>query len=222
VSSARLITDVVVPARDCAAELGPVIAALPTRLFRSLVVVDNRSSDTTAQVARDAGAVVLHETRGGYGAACRRAVSHLEALPRPPDVVAFVAGNGSDDPNDLAALLRPIGDNAELVIGVRHTVRALPARTRVSLGLIGLIYGHRFADLGPFRAIRFPALVALGLTDMGAGWQVEMQVKALKLGLHIVEVPVGSQHPDRGALVRASVRQTGRELFQILRHATAR
>ncbi|HTM23137.1 MAG TPA: glycosyltransferase family 2 protein [Kofleriaceae bacterium] len=227
-----LLVDAVIPARNHASTLGAVLAALPARRLRSVVVVDHGSTDATAEVARDAGAVVLREPNPGYGTACRRAITHLESLPRPPDVVVFLAADGSADPADIGALLEPVrAEGAELVIGVRQRAgKSAPGRhARVAIGLINAIYGHRFDDLGPYRAIRFPALVALGLTDRGSGWGVEMLVKAVRMGLHIAEVPVAARaphEPDRrrpgvGEAI-VSVGTTGRVLFHILRNATAR
>ncbi len=200
------------------------------RILRSVVVVDNASTDATAQVARDAGAVVVRETRLGYGSAARRAISHLESLPQPPEIVAFVAGDGSDDPTDLDRLVQPIvNDNAELVVGTREPLGIWRKRasTQVALKLIGLLYRYQFEDLGPYRAIRFPALVALGLRTPGAGWNVEMQVKAVKLGLHIVEVPVSyRRRPTAGRSALGDAKEdlgsVGSVIFQIVRHATAR
>jgi len=215
-----LVTDVLIPARNDAKRIGAVLEGIPSRLVRSVVVVDNGSTDLTAQVAQDRGAVVLRERTPGYGAACRRGLSHLEALPKPPDVVVFMASDGSDDPAQLPLLLAPIcDDNAELVVGVRDAHRG--ATTRLGVTLIGAIYRHRFADLGPYRAIRFEALVALGLRDRGDGWHVEMQVKALRLGLQIVEVPV-THHPGHGSGLSEKAARAGRTVFQILRHSTAR
>jgi glycosyltransferase involved in cell wall biosynthesis len=228
-----LVADLVVVARNCAGSLGPTLAALPPRELRSVVVVDGGSTDATPLVARDAGAVLLHERGTGYGALCRRAVSHLEALPRPPDAVVFMSGDGSDDPADLSALMSPIrAGGAELVIGVAPRLQegmagaAAGAADRVALGLIGLLYRQKFGGLGAFRAVRFPALVALGLGDRSDGWNVEMQVKAVRLGLRIAEVPVSSRQVhapgSRAGELRHAVSSTGRMLFQILRHATAR
>jgi glycosyltransferase involved in cell wall biosynthesis len=222
------VVDLVVVARNCAGSLGPTLAALPPRELRSVVVVDAGSTDATPLVARDAGAVLLHERTAGHGAACRRAVAHLETLPRPPDAVAFMLGDGSNDPADLTALLSPIrAGNAELVLGVAPPGSPAAAADRVALGLIGLLYRQRFGGLGAFRAVRFPALVALGLGDRGDAWNVEMQVKAVRLGLRIAEVPVSARpvHGPPGSRtgeLRQAVSSTGRRLFQILRHATAR
>lgn len=218
-----LVVDLVIPAHNCAGSLGATLAALPARELRSVVVVDNASTDATSLVARDAGAVLLHEPAHGYGAACRRAIAHLETLPRPPDVVVFMSSDGSDDPADIARLLEPIrAGGAELVLASRREARGA-AGDRLALGLIGLLYRHQFADLGRFRAIRFPALVALGLSDRGEAWNVEMQVKALRFGLRIAEVTASERsRPARAESVRASLSSTGRKVFQILRHATAR
>jgi glycosyltransferase involved in cell wall biosynthesis len=225
-----LVIDAVIPAHDVAATIGDTLAGLPPRRFRSVIVVDNASSDATAAVARDHGAVVLREREVGYGAACLAALAHLAQLPRPPDVVVFVPGDGSADPADVAVLLAPIiDDNAELVMGVRRFDDGVRpgARTRAAVKLIGTIYRHRFADVGPLRAIRYPALVALGMSDRGDGWNVEMQVRAVKLGLGIVEVPVSARPPSRrrrpGPRAAAqAVGSAGRVLFHILRHSTLR
>lgn len=224
-----LVVDLVVVTRNCAGSLGPTLAATPARELRSVVVVDNGSTDATPLVARDAGAVLLFEASAGYGAACRRAIAHLESLPRPPDVVVFMPADGNSDPADLPALLAPLRDGgAELVVGVRRAEEGTRPATgdRVALGLIGLLYRHQFADVGPYRAVRFPALVALGLSDRGDGWNVEMQVKALRYGLRIAEVPVSHRAPLRGTSkvtgLKQSVSTTSRMVLQILRHATAR
>ena len=221
------MVDLVVVAHDCAGSLAATMAALPARELRSVVVVDAGSTDATPLVARDAGAVLLHERSAGYGAACRRAIVHLESLPSPPDAVVLMAGDGSDDPAEIPALLAPIrSGGAELVVGVAHE-GAGGAADRVALGLIGLLYRQRFGGLGAFRAVRFPALVALGLSERGDAWNVEMTVKGVRLGLRIAEVPVSPRvihllPGSRAAELRHSVSSTGRMLFQILRHATAR
>jgi glycosyltransferase involved in cell wall biosynthesis len=167
--------------------------------------------------------VVLREPRAGTGAACLRAIAHLEALPRPPDAVVFMAADGSDDPRDIPALLAPIeSDNAELVIGVRQGKRVRSVQSRLLIGMIGAIYRHRFDDLGPYRAIRFPALVALALSEPSAAFHIEMQVKAIKLGLHIAEVPVRTRLPPGHKRPNPSVQATGRAFFHVLRHSTSR
>jgi len=223
VERAPLVVDAVVPARDAAATLSDVLTALPVKRLRSLVVVDNGSHDATSQIARDAGAVVLRASRGGYGSACLTALEHLSRLPQSPDVVVFVPGDAYSDAGELPKLLAPIeAGGAELAIGVRE--RGKPVSEKVVLGLIEAVYRHRFHDTGPMRAIRFPALVALGMSDRGGGWDVEMQVRALKLGLGIAEVQV-ARGPRRGRRMphpASAAAARGRSLFHILRHATVR
>jgi len=219
------LVDVLIPARDAAASVAKVVRGIPPRVARSVIVIDGGSRDATARLAEDAGALVLRERDAGVGAACLRGLAHLSALPKPPDVVVFMAASGADDPGDLPGLLRPLGENLfDLVIGSRalDPERKLPATERagraVAVELIRAIYGHRYTDVGTFRAIRYPALVALGLREPGAGIFVEMQIKALKTGLRIAETPVRAHPgPRRGTLVAA-----GQTLYQILRHATIR
>lgn len=221
-----------IPARNEEATIADVIAKVPTRLTRSVVVVDNASEDRTARFAEDAGAIVVREPRVGYGAACLRGAQHLSSLPRRPDVVVFLPGDGSCDPGEIPNLLLPLRENLfDLVIGSRALGRdplasRLKARNFVAVHLIHAIYGHRYTDLGPFRAIRYPALVALGMRDSGYGWLVEMQVKALKVGLRIAEVPVTYRsRPARRRLsdqVKGTLGASTKVIYHIVRHATAR
>ena len=219
------IVDVLIPARDQGDRIADVLASLPHSLIRSVVVIDNGSRDATAAIAGDTGAVVLREPRVGRGQACLTGIRHLAALPIAPDAVVFMSGDGSDDPADVDRLLEPMNrKNAELVIGVRARPHRRAPHSRMVLGLIGAIYRHRFQDLGPMRAIRFPALIALSLTDPSEAFNVEMQVKAIRLGLRIEEIPVRSVRPRKTSLsvVSNSVQITGRAVFHILRHATIR
>lgn len=220
-----LIVDVLIPVRNQAAQLPDILATLPHTRLRSVVVIDNGSDDASAAVARDCGAVVVREPRVGRGAACLAGIRHLESLPIAPDVVILMSGNGRDDPGDLERLLAPIErDRAELVIGVRARSHRRAPHSRVVLGLIGAIYRHRFQDLGPMRAIRFPALIALALTDPSEAFNVEMQVKAVRLGLRIEEIPVQTVRQRIRSLgaVSESMEITGRAVFHILRHSTIR
>jgi hypothetical protein len=191
---------------------------LPHRAIRSTVVVDRASTDRTAEIARDHGALVLREPAGGYGAACLRAQSHFSSLPRVPDVIVFVPGDRPSVAGAIGALVEPITDRGvELVLGAEQ------GRGRVGekivTRLIDTVYRHRWSGVGPVRAMRFPALIALGMSDRGDGWDVEMLVRALKLGLTCDEVVLPS---DAHRALGAGRATLGRALLHILRHATMR
>ena len=193
--SARV--DAVMPALDEEEAIGSVLAALPRPLIRRVIVCDNGSRDRTAAIARAGGAVVVEESQRGYGAACLRALAALE--PDPPDVVLFLDADRSDDPTEAARVVAPILEGrADLVIGSRvlgHAERgSLTPQARfgnwLATRLIRILYGVRFTDLGPFRAVRWDRLRALEMRDRDFGWTVEMQIKAARAGLRSVEVPV--------------------------------
>jgi len=209
-----LLIDVVVPARDHAGSLGALLRDLPHRVIRSVVVVDRASTDRTPEIARDAGALVLREPSGGYGAACLRAQAHFSALPRVPDVIVFIPGDRPAAAREVAALVAPIAERGiELVLGIEPGRRGLGAK--LVTGLIDTVYRHRWSGVGPVRAMRFPALIALGMSDRADGWDVEMLVRAIKLGLSCDEIALPREdHREPAGL--------GRALLHILRHATMR
>ena len=194
---------VLIPALNEEEALPLVLADLTRRAPDRVVVVDNGSADRTAEVARAAGAEVVSEPRRGYGAACLAGLKHLSH--DPPDVLIFLDGDHSDDVNDLPRLLAPLHDGAaDLVIGDR-TRRAergalLPQQrvgNVVATTLIRALTGLRTRDMGPFRAIRWPALMGLNMSDVAFGWMVEMHMKAARAGLRVVELPE-SYRPRRG------------------------
>jgi glycosyltransferase involved in cell wall biosynthesis len=208
------VIDVVVPARDHEASLRQLLGELPHRALRSVVLVDRASSDRTAEIGRDCGALVLRESSGGYGAACQRAQAHFHALPRVPDVVVFVPGDRPAAAGAVLALVEPILERGvELVLGVQAGRRGIGEK--LATALIDTVYRHHWSGVGPVRALKFPALVALGMRDRGNGWDVEMLVRAVKLGLSCDEVALpGGAHHD--------ARVGSRALLHILRHATMR
>ncbi|HRC56133.1 MAG: glycosyltransferase [Myxococcales bacterium] len=207
----RALIDVVLPARDAQGSITEVIAALPRRELRSVVVVDRASRDRTAELARDAGALVLRADPG-YGAACLRALDHFSKLPQPPDIVAFVPADDRQGAAAVPLLCEPIRDRGvELCLGARGTATL---GERVMSGLIEAVYRQRVAGMGSVRAIRYAALVALGMSDRGSGWDVEMLVRAVKLGLSSEHISIAGAAPPQ--------RLTGRALFHIARHSTMR
>jgi glycosyltransferase involved in cell wall biosynthesis len=186
----------IIPALDEEHAIGPLLASVDRALVRDVIVGDNGSRDATAEVARAGGAEVVRVEERGYGAACAGA---LTRLADDVDLVVFMDADGSDDPSEIASLLAPlVGGRADLVIGSRALgvvePGALTPQQRfgnwLATRLIARIYGHRYTDLGPFRAIRRELLDQIGMRDRRYGWTVEMQVRALQLGARVVEVPV--------------------------------
>jgi len=188
---------VIIPALNEEAALPRVLRDIPRPPVRRIVVADNGSTDRTARVARENGAEVVHELERGYGAACLRALAHLAA--DPPDIVVFLDGDYSDHPGELGSLIDPIlAGDADMVIGSRARGRqergALSPQQRIGNAIacraLRLLYGVRYTDLGPFRAIRWETLQALHMQDRNYGWTVEMQIKAARRGVAYREVPV--------------------------------
>jgi glycosyltransferase involved in cell wall biosynthesis len=191
---------VIIPALDEEETIGPVLDAIPAWVDRVLVV-DNGSTDRTAALASRHGAEVLAEPRRGYGAACLRGLAALPGTARVGAqlVVVFLDGDGADDPAEMGALVAPLVDlGYDLVIGSRTRgdcepgALSIPQRfgNRLCCWLTRRLFGVRYTDLGPFRAIRWRALEQLGLDDRGFGLTIQMQVRAARRGLRITEVPV--------------------------------
>ncbi len=185
---------VIIPALNEEQSIGRVIEAIPAELQCDVVVVDNGSSDRTAEIASACGARVEREPQRGYGAACLKGIVSL----RDPVVVAFLDADFSDDPALLSALVAPILEGrADFVVGSRMLAErepgAMPLHTIFGNWLAGRILTHLYkqpaTDLGPFRAIRYSALQRLRMCDRGYGWTIEMQAKAARLGLITIEIP---------------------------------
>jgi len=186
----------IIPALDEEHAIGALLEAVDRSVVRDVIVGDNGSRDATAAVARARGAQVVRVEERGYGAACAGALS---AISDDVDVVLFMDADGSDDPAEIPLVLEPIlSGRADLVIGSRSLGvverGALTPQQRfgnwLATRMISLIYGHRYTDLGPFRAIRRELLDRIGMRDRRYGWTVEMQVRALQLGARVAEVPV--------------------------------
>jgi glycosyltransferase involved in cell wall biosynthesis len=182
---------VILPALNEAAALPTALASFPPQV--GLLVVDNGSSDQTAAVAAARGAQVVGEPRRGFGAACWAGVQAA-----PGEVLVFADADGSFDGADLPAVAGPVlAGEADLVVGSRLARRepgAMSALAVLENRLLGmacrLLFGVPLSDLGPFRAIRRDVLLALGVSDRGSGWPLEMIGRAGRLGLRVVEVPV--------------------------------
>ena len=200
IGDAEGVVSIVVPCLDEETAISAVVMALVAEGLDEVVVVDGGSRDRTAAVAEAAGARVVVERRRGYGRACATGV----AAARPDaTVIAFIDGDGSDRAELAPGILGPIlRGEADFVLGSRLRGAREPgslgmpqvAAGRLAGVLLRLLYGVRFTDMGPFRAIRRPALDALGMRETSFGWNLEMQMRAAAAGLRIVEVPVGCRN----------------------------
>jgi glycosyltransferase involved in cell wall biosynthesis len=194
---------VIIPALNEAGNVGRLVAETLETSPVHVVVVDNGSTDGTAEEARAVGAQVVHEPRRGYGYACAAGV----AAAQKANVLAFLDGDYSSLPSDLPTILDPIlADEADLVLGSRprgHIAPdAMPPQQRFGNWLVSrmmnLLYGLSVTDLGPYRAIRRSLLETLDMREMTYGWPTEMMVKAAKQDARIIEVPVSFHSRQAG------------------------
>jgi glycosyltransferase involved in cell wall biosynthesis len=190
---------VIIPAFNEENSIAKVIADIPMEIVQEVIVVNNNSNDDTEINARNAGATVLREKRPGYGYACLKGIDYIKQLQSAPDIVVFIDADYSDHPEEMPLLVKPIiNDGMDMVIGSR----ALGTKEKGSMTpqqvfgnwlatrLLKTIYGVRYTDLGPFRAIRYDKLLEIDMQDTTYGWTVEMQLKAAKLKMKVTEVPV--------------------------------
>jgi len=185
----------IIPAHNEAGSIEKVLRGLPKNIFHQIIVVNNGSTDDTAELAKKNGAEVVDENILGYGRAC---LAGMRAL-KDPEIVMFMDADASDDPKDVPSILNPIlKENVDFVIGSRALGNVEKgAMTAAQLfgnwlatGLMVMLWGHRYYDLGPFRAIRYSSLEKLHMKDKNYGWTVEMQIKAVQKKLTIKEIPV--------------------------------
>ena len=216
--------DVVSPVYNEADSLPLVLADIPRPLVRRVVCADNNSTDGSAEIARAHGAEVVPAPVQGYGSACLAAIDHLRRTG-PPDVLVFLDADYSDHPEELPDVVAPILEGrAEVVIGSRILGRreqgALLPQARagnlVACTLIRLLYGHRYTDLGPFRAIRWDAYERLAMQDPNFGWTAEMQVKALRRKMRVVEVPVSYRRRIGVSKITGTIKGTVLAGYKIL------
>jgi len=189
---------VIIPAFNEEASIGKVIAEIP-EMVSEIIVVDNNSTDTTAKVAKEAGATVLFEKNKGYGNACLKGLQYISQAKEKPDIVVFLDGDYSDYPSELTKIVAPIlEDDIDFVVGARiKELREAGSMTfpqrfgnELATKLMMLFFNSKFTDLGPFRAIKYEKLLQLNMQDKTYGWTVEMQLKVLKKKYTYTEVPV--------------------------------
>jgi glycosyltransferase involved in cell wall biosynthesis len=232
VAASRPRVAVVIPTLDEEAAIAGVIGAIPPGAADDIIVADSGSTDRTVERARAAGARIVSETRRGYGRACR---AGAEAA-RDCDIIVFLDGDGSDCPELIPLMIEPIADGrADFVIGSRTRGTREPGSMSLHQIVAGhaigaavrLLYGVRYTDMGPFRAIRRDALCRLGMREMSYGWNLEMQMRAARAGLRIIELPVahrcraGGVSKVSGSLV-GTLKASARILLTFLRIALER
>jgi glycosyltransferase involved in cell wall biosynthesis len=196
---------VVVPALNEEEPIAGVVReCLATKVPAEIIVVDNGSSDRTAERARDAGARVVSEPLPGYGRAC---MAGIRALSQECDIIVFLDGDGSDCPEFMKELVDPIATGThDFVIGSRTRGQREPGSMnfqqivagRIAGSILRLLYGVRYTDMCPFRAIRRDALEKLGMREQTYGWNLEMQMKAARVRLGILEIPVNHRRRAGG------------------------
>jgi glycosyltransferase involved in cell wall biosynthesis len=225
---------IVIPALNEEVALRHLLQEFPAQHAKWIIVVDNNSTDSTAAVAHDEGAIVVQETVRGYGRACW--CGFKKATELGADIVAFMDGDGSDNPADLSAMLTPLLEgHADLVIGSRVSryaeSGAVVPQARLGNWLISrtmnLLYGLHLHDIGSFRVMRSATLEALHMHEMTFGWPVEMLVKAARGHYRIVEVPLHYRRRSHGrskvgGTLVGSIRAAYHMLRVMLRYAGER
>lgn len=204
---------VIIPTLNEEGAIGSVVRAIPVNRVHEVIVVDNGSTDNTAEIAALAGARVIFEPHLGYGSACLAgAMAAADA-----DILVFIDGDHSDDPGELSIVLDPVVDNrADLVIGSRLKgyleKGAMPLHGRLGnrfiVFLLRLLYGVTITDIGSFRAIKAETFFSLRMEQMTYGWPVEMVVKAARKGLRMPSVPVTYQPRIGKSKVTGTIRGT--------------
>ncbi len=184
---------VIIPVLNEEQAIAKVIDDIPKTLVHEIIVVDNGCTDQTAEIAQRNGAKVVKEPHKGYGSACMTGIKTVDSS----DIIVFLDGDYSDDPTQMHTLVEPIKEGiADFVIGTRVPCEKgamFPQAVfgnRLATYLMKVLFNAQFSDLGPFRAIRYEHLCALNMQDKNYGWTIEMQLKAAKSGMTILEVPV--------------------------------
>ncbi|SMP43491.1 hypothetical protein SAMN06265222_101942 [Neorhodopirellula lusitana] len=218
---------VVIPALNEEKSIGLVLHDLPC--VAGVIVVDNGCTDGTALVAGHAGAIVVPELQRGYGAACLRGLAKLRELindgQAAPKVVAFVDADYSDHSDLLPLLVGPLASGtADFVLGSRLLGKrepgAMPPQSvfgnQLACFLMRWFFGVRYTDLGPFRAINYSRLCELQMQDENFGWTIEMQIKASRIGLRFLEIPVPYRTRLGTSKISGTVSGTIRAGYKIL------
>ncbi len=224
---------IIIPALNEEDALHHLLPEIPRAFARWVIVVDNGSTDATTSVAEDAGAIVVKETRRGYGRACLSGFKKARELGA--ELLIYMDGDGSDDPADLNLMLKPLLEGrADFVIGSRVSKNAergaVPPQARLGNWLVSMLiclrYGAPVHDIGSFRALPCSVLESLEMREMTFGWPVEMVVKAARAGYRIVEVPLHYRlrshgHSKVAGTISGSIRAAYSMLKTTFRYAGA-
>lgn len=193
-----MIVRVIIPAFNEENAVGNVVRDIPKDLVDEVIVVNNNSNDNTELKAKDAGATVIKEVQQGYGFACLKGINYVRNHSEKTDVIVFLDADYSDYPEEMELLLDEVEKGNDLVIGSRalglkESGSMTPQQifgNWLATSLIKLLYGKKFSDLGPFRAITWKCLDEIKMQDQTYGWTVEMQLKVAKGNYSFTEVPV--------------------------------
>jgi glycosyltransferase involved in cell wall biosynthesis len=189
---------VIIPAYNEEKSIALVINEIP-KWVDEVIVVSNNSTDNTSKEAESAGATVFHENKKGYGFACLMGLDYISKKNIKPDIVVFLDGDYSDYPEELEILVHPIiTQEADFVVGARVARLREPGSMTpqqvfgnwLATFLMRIMFDSTFTDLGPFRAIKYDTLLSFKMEDKTYGWTVEMQLKALKMKVKYLEIPV--------------------------------
>lgn len=194
----KLKISVIIPAYNEEQSIAKVITDIPKELVREVIVADNNSTDRTSERAKNAGATVVFQPNPGYGNACLKAMEYIASKTEKPDLIVFLDGDYSDYPQQMTRLVEKINEGYDFVIGSRQLGKSEKGSMTppqifgnwLATRLMKLFYNANFTDLGPFRAIRYNALLSLEMADKNYGWTIEMQLKSVHKGLKYTEVPM--------------------------------
>jgi len=216
-------TVVVIPALNEEKSIGSVIEDIPKQRVQQIIVVDNGSTDQTASVATKAGAIVVAESKRGYGQACLTGIAL--AAKQPPKYLIFLDGDYSDDPTEMSLLHEKLDTGYDFVVGSRLLGKAEPGAmlpqalfgNKLATFLTKLFFGgEKFTDLGPFRGISWDALQKIKMCDTNFGWTMEMQIKAITHKLKYTEVSMSYRQRVGVSKISGTISGTIKAGYKIL------
>ncbi|UCG03851.1 MAG: glycosyltransferase family 2 protein [Candidatus Heimdallarchaeota archaeon] len=198
---------VIIPARNEEEALSELIPKVISSITKKVIVIDNRSTDRTAEVAQNAGAIVVHQKRLGYGSACLSGMKFIETNYKTPKFVCFFDGDGQSSVEDIIGVAYPVlSGKSQYCQGTRmiyeSSIRALTSMARIAnrffSKILTLLWHQTISDLGPLRVMTWKELCALNMKSSGYGWTIEMSSKILKSRKTHCEIPVQYKHRKTG------------------------